>query len=266
MEIGELFTDSIDYTKEAFVGKWIRWVIFVICALPFALIQYVFDPKKFMSGTDINWGAIPWGQIAVLAGIGFILSFFLSGYIVRIYRGEKPAPDFTGWTRLFVDGVKLEIVWVLWFLPLVIVLVAGIGIAFASYVSVRSSETTLMLFGSVLALLLVELVLFVIVMILGIIGVVRFARTGSIREGIRVSAILATIRSMGWPAYLVAFIGFVVAAAIYAVITSALNFIPVIGWALVLFITPFFTVFAARYFTLLYEQAASQPVVQAPVR
>lgn len=98
MDIGATLTDSFTYAQEALVGKWTRWAIFILFALPFSLIQFLFDPKKIMTGTTINWGAISWGQIAVLAGLGIILSFFLSGYSVRIYRGVKTAPDFTGWT------------------------------------------------------------------------------------------------------------------------------------------------------------------------
>jgi hypothetical protein len=55
---------------------------------------------------------------------------------------------------------------------------------------------TLLLF--VFLLLLVVFVLFVLVQLFGILGAVRFARMGSIRERIRFSAILATIRTMGW--------------------------------------------------------------------
>src|SRR5512135_613198 len=111
MDIGVLLSDSFAYAQEALVGKWTRWAIFIILALPFSLIQFVFDPKKIITGTSINWGAIPWAQIAILAIAGFILSFFISGYGVRIYRGTKPAPDFNDWAGLFVDGIKLAIVW-----------------------------------------------------------------------------------------------------------------------------------------------------------
>jgi hypothetical protein len=110
-DIGALLQDSIDYAQEALVGKWTRWATFILLALPFSLVQFLFDPKKISAaGTKMNWDAVPWGQVAILFGIGLLLSFFLSGYMVRIYRGVKPAPDFTGWTCLFVDGIKLAVV------------------------------------------------------------------------------------------------------------------------------------------------------------
>ena len=264
MDIGVLLSDSFTYAQEALVGKWTRWAIFILFALPASLIQFTFDPKTIMTGTAMNWGAIPWGRIALVAGLGFILSFFISGYVVRIYRGVKPAPDFTGWTDLFVDGVKLAVVWLLWLLPIIIVMAAIGAIAFFSFLSTHATPIiTLLLF--IPLLLLVAFVLFVIVLLFGILGVVRFARTGSIREGIRFSAILAMIRTIGWLSYIILLIGFVIAMVIYAVITGILSFIPYIGWILVLIVNPVFMIFSARYFSLVYDQGEPHQVPPAPV-
>jgi hypothetical protein len=111
-----------------------------------------------------------------------------------------------------------------------------------------------------LLLLLVVFVLFVIVLLFGILGAVRFARTGSIREGIRFSAILTTIRTIGWLSYIILLIGFVIAMVIYAIITGILSVIPYIGWVLVLIVNPFFMIFTARYFSLVYDQGEPHQV------
>jgi len=261
MDIEALLTDSFTYAQEALVGKWTRWAIFILFALPFSLIRFTFDPKTLMTGTAMNWSAVPWGQVAVLAGLGFILSFIISGYTVRIYRGVKPAPDFTGWTDLFVDGVKLAVVWLLWLLPIFIVLAAACAIAVASFLSTRATAAPdgLLLVG-VLLLLFVEFVLFIIVMLFGVLGAVRFARSGSIREGIRFFTLLMTIRTIGWLPYIILLTGFVIASVVYVVITGILSFIPFIGWVLVLIVNPVFVIFTARYFTLVYDQGELQPV------
>ena len=268
MDIGVVLSDAFAYAQEALVGKWARWAIFILLALPFSLIQFVFDPKKLMTGTSINWAAIPWGQIALLVIVGFLLSFFLSGYSVRIYRGIKPAPEFNDWPGLFVDGIKLAIVWLLWVLPLFIVLAVGVLFAFVMFVSSSATASaapniTILLF--IVLILLLEFVLLIIVLLFGILGAVRFARTGSIREGVRVSAILQTIRTMGWTSYILALVVAAVVSIIYAVITGALSVIPFIGWLLVLIVAPFFTIFIARYFTLVYDQGEPQLVPPAPV-
>jgi hypothetical protein len=265
MDTEAIMSDSFEYAKEALVGKWERWAIFILLSLPFSLIQFLFDPKTISTGTKMNWEAVPWGQIALLAGTGFLLSFFLSGYVVRIYRGVKPAPDFTGWTELFIDGVRLAVVWLLWVLPLFVVLAAGALFAYVTFVSSSLSEPSniaILLF--ILCLLFVEFILFIIVVLFGILGAVRFARTGSIREGIRFSAILTTIRAMGWLSYILALLVFVVVAVIYAIITGILSIVPFFGWVLVLIIAPFFSIFMARYFTLVYDRGEPQPVPPAP--
>jgi hypothetical protein len=265
MDIGVLLSDSFAYAQEALVGKWARWAIFILLALPSSLIQFVFDPKTISTGTTINWGAIPWGRIAILAGIGILLSFFISGYVVRIYQGAKPAPGFTGWAGLFIDGIRLAVVWFLWVLPLFIVLAAGALFAFVIFVSSSTAAAPdIAILFFVLLLLLLEFVLLIIVLLFGILGAVRFARMGSIREGIRFSGILTTIRTMGWLSYILSLIVVVVVAVIYAVITAVLSFIPFIGWVLVLIAGPFFTIFIARYFTLVYDQGEPQAVPPVP--
>jgi hypothetical protein len=261
MDSEVLLKDSFAYAQGALVGKWIRWAIFVILALPFSLIQFVVDPKKISDGMKMDWDAIPWGRIVILFFLGIVLSFFISGYVVRIYRGVKPAPDFTGWTDLFIDGIKLAIVWFLWIVPFLIVLLASIVIAAAVYLSAPSAAPNSGMLLLVVLLILIALALLVTVLLLGIIGAVRFARTGSIREGIRISAIVATIRTMGWLSYILALVIFAVTASIYGIITSVLSVIPYIGWVLVLIIAPFFSIFCARNFTLVYDQGLPQPVL-----
>jgi hypothetical protein len=263
MDIEPILSDSFAYAQEALVGKWARWAIFILLALPFSLIQFVFDPKKISDGMMMNWSAVPWGQIALLVVVGMLFSVFLSGYMVRIYRGTKPAPDFNDWGGLLIDGIKLAIVWFLWVLPIFIVLALGAAIAFGFYVSSPDLAPNMAILAIVLLLVLVALILVLFVLLFAILGAIRFSRTGSIREGIRASAILSTIRRMGWVSYIVALIVFAVVGVIYALITTVLSLIPYIGWVLVLIIAPFFSIFFARYFTLVYDQGEPQAVPPA---
>ena len=50
MDIGALLSDSFTYAQEALVGKWTRWAIFILFALPISLIQFTFDPKTIVTG------------------------------------------------------------------------------------------------------------------------------------------------------------------------------------------------------------------------
>ena len=88
----------------------------------------------------------------------------------------------------------------------------------------------------------------------------------SIREGIRFSAILTTIRTIGWLPYIILLAGFAIASVIYAAITGILSSIPFIGWVLVIIVNPFFMIFTARYFTLVYDEGEPQPVTPGLLR
>jgi hypothetical protein len=101
--------------------------LFIVCGLPFARFRLVSDPKTFIfqsdtSGPTFHWDLVHWDQVVGLLIAGLLLLFIMSGFLVRVYRGIKPAPDFNNWGALFFDGVKLAIVSILWFTPLMFVI------------------------------------------------------------------------------------------------------------------------------------------------
>ena len=100
MDCGAMVTDSFEYAKEALVGKWGRWMIFILLGLPFALIQFVFDPQKIIDKTTktFHWELVHWDQLAILIVAG-LLHMILFTIQVRIYRGIKPAPEFDNWKK-----------------------------------------------------------------------------------------------------------------------------------------------------------------------
>ncbi len=261
MDTGEILTESIAYTREAFEGKWGRWLIFIILSLPMALVPFVFDAENLMDKTTgaFHGELVPWDQVAVLLIAAFIFSFFTAGYMVRIYRGVKPAPDFDDWGSLFLDGLKLAIVMFLWLLPLLIILMVAFGIAIAVGISAGTGFPWLLI-GLVLLALLVLLIVGLIVALFSPMGEIRFARTGSISEGLRFSKIAELIGKIGWGQYAIALIMLIVVIIIFMVISMILSVIPFIGWVLSLVITPLLTVFTARYYTLIYEQGGQQQV------
>jgi hypothetical protein len=263
MEIGEILSDSLAYTKEAFVGKWVRWLIFIILGLPIALISILYNKEMMMSGAKPSFEHFPWVEILVLVVIGILLSFFASGYMVRIYRGTKPAPDFDNWGDLFLDGFRMLIVSFLWMLPVIICVVVVAAIAAAVFISAMggSSGGGVLLIVVGLIALLVAIIVAVIVMLFATMGVIRFARTGSIREGIRFSTIREHIGQIGWGKYIIALVVLVVVNFIFMLIVLIPSLIPVVGDVVSLIVSPLIMVFTARYYTLVYDMAGEP---QAP--
>ena len=259
-----MVTDSFEYAKEALVGKWARWIILIILGLPLALTKFVFDPEKIMNKATgaIHWEMIHWDQLAALIILGIIFEFIISGYLVRIYRGANPAPEIENWIGLFIDGVKISIVWFLWFLPFFIVGFAAIVMILVTAIGAGTGNS-----GSILAFLALAIILLIVASVLliitglyGYLGVIRFARTGSIREGVHFSKITEMIRNLGWLTYFIALLVVFVVGIAFGIVTVILSLIPYIGWLLVVIISPFIAILFARYATLVYEQAQSQPV------
>lgn len=250
---------SIDYTREALIGKWTRWIIFVILGFPMALLPFVFDANTIAVTENFSWDQVPWGQVAAIVIAGIILSFFLSGYIVRIYRGVQPAPDFEDWGTLFIDGLKLQILGFLWILPVLIFVLGAVGLSVFLLGAPESGSMALV--GVLLAVLLISLVFLIVIGLFIPMALIRFARMGSMREGLRFSAISEHIARIGWGQYIIALVVLLVVMLIYGVVVTVLSLIPFIGWVLELVATPLITVFAARYYTLVYEQGTEQPAV-----
>ena len=97
----------------------------------------------------------------------------------------------------------------------------------------------------------------VVALVLGTIGALRFARTGSVMEGVNYQEILATIGRIGWWDYIIAGIILCVIGLIFGIVSGILSLIPFIGWVLVLIVTPLMTVLSARFLSLVYDTGVS---------
>lgn len=78
------------YAKNGLAGKWMKWLLLLISCVIFPLIM---------------------------------------GYMMRIYRGANPSPEPDDWGTMFIDGIKLFIVAIIYALPVIILEIAIIGSA-----------------------------------------------------------------------------------------------------------------------------------------
>jgi hypothetical protein len=212
MDIGTMLGDSFEYTKEALVDRWMRWLILLIGTIIFPIIL---------------------------------------GYTLRVYRGERRPPDPQDWVAVFIDGLKLFVVELIWAIPVIIVGLVFFGGAFAMMMS-GSDAAAAAGVGTMLIGIPILLVVTLVVALFAAMGAVRFARTDSFGEAFNISAILAHIGRIGWGSYIIAL---VVLMAVLIVISSVLGIIPVIGWLISFVIGPALSIFGARYVTLLYDSA-----------
>lgn len=235
MDYGSIIADSFEYTKEAFWGKWTRWLLLIISTIIFPLIY---------------------------------------GYIMEIYRKKKPAPEPEHWWTLFVDGIKLLIAGIVYAIPTLIVLFLTIGFAimslmqfFLSYGSaippaVFPAELAGAITGILIGAILTVIVAF-LTALFAVLGMVRLARTGKFGEAFNFHEIHMTIKRIGWGSYLIALVIIWIIGAIFGVIINFFMVIPFIGWVIMFIVLPVWVVFEARFITQVYDAGA--PLEIAPV-
>ena len=211
MDFGTMLGDSFEYTKDALIDKWVRWLILAIGTIIFPIT-------------------------------------------LRVYQGEPYPPDPEDWVAVFIDGIKLFIVQLIWAIPVIIVGFLFFGGAAAMMTSGSDAATAVGL-GTMLLGIPVLLVVGIVVALFATIAAVRFARTDSFGEAFNVSAILAHIGRIGWGPYVIALIVLIAVGFVVSFVVGLLGMIPILGFLIWIAISPAISIFAARYVTLLYDSA-----------
>ena len=264
LEFGKVIGDSFTYAKEGLVGHWVKWIVLIILGLlpviPI-IIGIVFGIVAASTAPEMF---IPIIGIVIIFAI--ILSLPLFGYVVRIYRGETPAPEVNNWGSLFADGLKLFVILLIYAIPvliLAIALLASVILAMIPYLPQLMNSPQPMIIpdtmmGLIEAAIFGVIIIILVALIIWLIeatAVVRFARTNSIGEAFNFGAIFARIGKIGVGSYIVALI---IQAIIVGIIMFILNIIPYIGSILVLIVAPIILLFQGRYLCLLYDSAGEE--------
>jgi hypothetical protein len=237
MDFAEILGDAFAYTREGVFGNTNRWLKLILAI--------------------------------ICLGLPF------NGYIMRVYRGAQPAPDVDQWGTLFVDGLKLLVVGIVYAIPLLILWVFIYGNLFLAIFSGSIDETAMAAFAPNLLLMLLFYLVEIAVAVILPVAYIRFARTGTFSDAFNFSAIIETIGKIGWLNYIVALvlvslvIGIPVFILVFGIILVAgatllllnagfagLLFFIGLGILLILVLSPLFGVFQARYMTRVYDSAA----------
>lgn len=217
--------DAFEYTKEALVGKWMRWLILLVGTIIFPIIL---------------------------------------GYTLRIYRGERTPPDPDDWVAVFIDGIKLFVVQLVYALPVILLAIAINLAIFMPFSVVAGSGGQIYngisgaAIGIAVVLGLLLIIFSIAISLISVIASVRFARTDSFGEAFNISAILAHIGRIGWGSYILALVVLYLALFAITVVLMVLGVLTLgLGFLLFFALAPAFSIFTARYVTLIYDSAAA---------
>ena len=218
VDSGKIIEDSFGYAKEGLAGKWGTWALLVISCIIFPLYL---------------------------------------GYILRIFRGANPSPQLDNWGGMFIDGIRLFIVGLIYALPVIILSF----VLFESADVIRSSVNPGTIGGLIIAILTGAIILVIVAISVWLIVMtagVRFARTDSLGEAFNFGAIFTHIGRIGWMTYTIALLMILIILVNIVIICLIINIIiPYTGIILFLIVLPFLSLFSPRYITLLYESAGT---------
>lgn len=226
MDYGTMLGDALDYVKAALLDNYMRWLILII---------------------------------------GTIIFPILAGYGLRIYRGARTPPETDDLVGLFVDGIKLFIVQLIWAIPVIIVGVIFMGSSAALLMS-GSDAAAAAGAGGLFVGGLIMFVVAIIIALFSTIAGVRFARTDSFGEAFNFQAILDHIGRIGWGSYIIALIALYIAILAFVFVMMLVGVLTLgIGFILFVALSPALSIFVARYVTLVYDSAvpAEDPVMLA---
>ncbi len=214
------------------------------------------------------------GDLLILFVISIIpiVNFIALGFYSRIVRDQsasKNPPTLEGYTDLFVDGLKIFAVAIIWaIIVLIISLIVGIPFLVAAFGSFTTLNFTA---GYLLVVLLPYLALvFVIAFFVGIIafmGIVHMFKRNSFGKAFAFTEIFNVIGKIGWGRYLAFLLLYFVANGIVSLFTFGLY---PLGWVISAFLSVLVSIFFIRTIGLMYDDAmnimptAPQPQTQIP--
>jgi hypothetical protein len=246
MDVGRFVVESAHFTRATLFSKPSRWLIFVLLGLPWMVLSSLLDGSGILEGTTIHWSLVPWREAGLLIGTGVLCNLLLWGWIVRLLRNNPDPPGFDRPFLLCLDGIRAHTIPLVWMLVPALLAFAQFTVAGGSTITVdfgRLDPATLL----ILVLFAVQLLIFFYALQYGLIGMIRFARTGSVRQAFALLEIKRTFDRIGYVNYYLGFGVVVLAWLLFTLCLRGVSFVPYAGPAIALCLDPVPVVFCSRF-------------------
>lgn len=203
-----------------------------------------------------NWKKVIILGILVIASVLIIPIFLVYGYVFRIMKasiaGLNELPEFDELGEMFVDGLKIFVVALVYAIPIWIISAILGAIMGTGMGTPATSLDPTMIWGA-LASSTVFIIVALIVGLVEIMAILNMAYyDGEIGAAFRFNEILDRIARIGWGKYIVTYIVIVVISFIGFLIGLITMFV-LIGFILLpLIIVPYIAMFSSRAMALLF--------------
>lgn len=219
--------------------------------------EIISDSIKYPSS---NWGKVLFLGVIMIASILIVPVFLLIGYLFRIIKatlaGLDELPEFDEIGEMFVDGLKVFVVGIVYSIPVIIINI--IGALLGSTNSASLSLNPYMIWAVVLG----YAVYIIVAAIIGLIEVIAIANMayydGDLGAAFRFGEVLDHIARIGWGKYIVTYIVIAIVAFIGFLIGMLTVFILIGIILLPLVIVPYIYMFGARAIALLFIDAVAE--------
>ncbi|MBM4240871.1 MAG: DUF4013 domain-containing protein [Euryarchaeota archaeon] len=203
----------------------------------------------------------------IILGILFIISFLIIpaflvlGYVFKALKacivGVSELPDLDDWGGMFVDGLKVFVVQLVYFIIPFLIIFVGILASIASIMSIQSEGTFISptaAIGTITGVAIIGVFLMIVIIPIFAMAVANMAYyNGELGAAFRFSEIIDKIGKIGWVDLIIWYVVLWIIFFIIGIVSSILGLIPVIGWIiLILLVYPYLYLFLARYTALLY--------------
>jgi len=181
-----------------------------------------------------------------------IINFIIGGYYIKTLRGSiegKPGlPEWDDWGDLFITGLMVAIIGLIYMLIPLIVLFVSIGGVITAAISsgdFSAGSISAIVGGSLFSVVLMLIVCLVLPMALSI-----YAKEDSIGAAFRIGEILSRIKSIPGD-YIISII------VLYALlfIVNLVAAIPILGWVIVIFANFYIVLVASKMFGEVYASS-----------
>ena len=198
------------------------------------------ETMSYTAGTDmILSGLFIGGMLAVIlvsSLVMLIASFFMSGFILRVYRGEEEL-NFKNLGKMFWQGVVYFVIMFIYFIPY-------------SIVSELLMYGPIWNTGYLIIISCINVFLCIFSTILAINAGIRYAKEGRFGAAFHLGKICSIVGNIGWLRYLGHIILFMI---IIGAVELIFMMVPFVGILLLIVALPFIMIFQAKFLTNLYE-------------